>query len=188
MNRLHRWYCQSSHWRRRLEREVLPWALAGLDLGDTVLEVGPGPGLTTDWLLPRCRILTCIEMDLLLANALARRTTHTNVHVHCGDATTMPFPDRSFSSAVCFTVLHHVPSTGLQNWLFSEVYRVLRPDGTFAGTNSMNSLLMQVFHFRDTLVPVDPMNLPARLESIGFSDVEVEIGAGRFRFRAQRAA
>ena len=52
----------------------------------------------------------------------------------------------------------------------------------------MNSLLIEVFHFRDTLVLVDPMNLPARLESIGFSDVEVEIGAGRFRFRAQRTA
>jgi SAM-dependent methyltransferase len=100
----------------------------------------------------------------------------------------MPFADRSFCSAVCFTVLHHVPSTGLQNRLFSEVYRVLRPGGTFAGTDSINSLLMQVFHFRDTLVLVDPMNLPARLESIGFSSVEVEIGAGRFRFRAQRAA
>jgi len=78
--------------------------------------------------------------------------------VHCGDATAMPFPDRSFSSAVCFTVLHHVPSTGLQNRLFSEVYRVLRPGGTFAGMDSMNSPLMQVFHFRDTLVLVDPMN------------------------------
>lgn len=188
MNRLHRWYCRSNHWRRTLEGEVLPWALAGVALGDTVLEVGPGPGLTTDWLLSRCRNLTCIEMDLLLANALGRRTAHTNVHVHCGDATAMSFPDWSFSTVVCFTVLHHVPSTGLQDRLFSEVYRVLRPGGTFAGTDSMNSLLMQFFHFRDTLVPVDPMNLPARLESIGFSDVEVEIGTGRFRFRARRAA
>ena len=155
---------------------------------DTVLEVGPGPGLTTDWLLPHCRNLTCIEMDPFLANALARRTAHSNVRVHCGNATAMPFPDRSFTTAVCFAVLHHVPSTGLQDRLFSEVHRVLRSGGTFAGTDSMNSLLMQFFHFRDTLVPVDPISLPGRLESVGFSDVEVEIGAGRFRFRAQRPA
>ncbi len=188
MNRLHHWYCQSSHWKRSLEREVLPWALARVDLGKTVLEVGPGPGLTTNWLSPRCRTLTCIEMDFLLARALRHRMAGTNVRVQCGDAAAMPFPDQSFSAAVCFTVLHHVPSAGLQDQLFGEVFRVLRPGGVFAGTDTMNSLLMRVFHLHDTLVLVDPMSLAARLESAGFVDVDVELGTGRFRFRAQRPA
>lgn len=188
MNGLHQWYCQSSHWKRSLEREVLPWALARVDLGKTALEVGPGPGLTTDWLSPRCRTLTCIETDFLLAEALRHRMAGTNVRVQCGDATAMPFPGQSFSAAVCFTMLHHVPSAGLQDRLFTEVHRVLRPGGVFVGTDTMKSLVMRVFHLHDTLVLVDPISLSAKLESAGFTDVDVELGAGRFRFRAQRSA
>jgi len=33
-----------------LERDLLPWVASVTDLGDDVLEVGPGPGLTTELL------------------------------------------------------------------------------------------------------------------------------------------
>jgi hypothetical protein len=55
----------------------------------------------------------------------------------------------------------------------------------FAGTDSMHSLLMRIFHIRDTMVLVDPATLPLRLEGAGFKEVKVEIGAG-FRFVARR--
>ena len=98
----------------------------------------------------------------------------------------MPYRDGTFSGAVSFTMLHHVPSSALQNRLFAEVYRVLGPGGVFAGTDSVRSLLMRIFHVRDTMVLVDPATLPGRLETIGFKDVKVETGAGRFRFFARR--
>ena len=186
MNRLHRWYCRSSRWKRTLDNNILPWALSGIQLGEEVLEVGPGPGLTTDWLRSRVKRLTCIEMDSALANSLRSRTANSNVTVECGDAAAMPFADEVFSSAVCFTMLHHVPSTDLQDRLFAEVYRVLKPGGIFAGTDSLQSLLMKLFHLRDTMLLVDPSGLPSRLESVGFRNAEIEIGAGRFRFFAQR--
>jgi SAM-dependent methyltransferase len=186
MNRLHRWYCQSSQWRHKVENEVLPWSLRGIDLGNDVLEVGPGPGLTTDWLRRRCNSLTCIEVDQELACSLAQRTASANVRVQCADATAMPYRDRTFSGAVSFTMFHHIPSQALQDRLFAEVYRVLRPSGVFAGTDSMRSLLMRIFHIRDTMVLVDPGTLPARFEAVGFRGVKIEIGAGRFRFVARR--
>jgi hypothetical protein len=37
---------------------VIPWALDGLDPGEDVLELGPGPGLTTDVLRERAARLT----------------------------------------------------------------------------------------------------------------------------------
>jgi SAM-dependent methyltransferase len=111
---------------------------------------------------------------------------NTNVTVQCGDATAMPFPDQVFSGAACLTVLHHVRSLTLQDQLFAEVYRVLRPGGIFAGTDSMQSLLMTIFHIRDTMLPVDPAALPRRLETAGFRDVKVEIGGAPFRFLARR--
>ena len=186
MNRLHRWYCQSSQWKRKLDQNILPWALGGVELGETVLEVGPGPGLTTDWLRHRSERLTCIELDFALASSLRCRMANTNVTVQCGDATAMPFADQVFSGTACLTMLHHVPSLTLQDQLFAEVYRVLRPGGIFAGSDSMRSLLMTIFHIRDTMLLVNPAGLERRLETAGFRDVKVEIGAGRFRFVARR--
>jgi len=186
MNRLHRWYCRSARWKQKLENEILPWSLSGVDLGNEVLEVGPGPGLTTDWLRRLCKQITCIEIDPGLASSLSHRMANTNVSVQCDDATAMPYRDRTFSGAVSFTMLHHVPSPALQDRLFAEVYRVLRPGGVFAGTDSMRSLVLRIFHIRDTMVLVDPATLPLRLEGVGFRDVRIEIGAGRFRFSARR--
>src|ERR1039457_7044668 len=36
---------------------------------------------------------------------------------------------------ICFTMLHHVPSAGMQDRLVSEVASVLRPGAIFAGTD-----------------------------------------------------
>lgn len=186
MNRLHRWYCRSSFWKQRVEQDILPWSLSGVDLGNEVLEVGPGLGLTTDWLRHQCENIACLEIDPILAGSLRHRMANTNVSVQCGDATAMPFPDQAFSGVVSFTMLHHTPSPALQDRLFAEAYRVLRPGGTFAGTDSMKSILMRIFHICDTMVLVDPRTLPARLEAVGFKGVKIAIGAGRFRFLAHR--
>ena len=98
----------------------------------------------------------------------------------------MPYPDCSFSSVLLFTVLHHVSSVALQNRVFAEGFRVLRPGESFAGVDSLPSWMMRVFHIGDTMVLVDPAGLKARLESEGFRQISVELGSERFRFRAQR--
>ncbi len=99
----------------------------------------------------------------------------------------MPFPDGSFSGAVCFTMLHHVPSPDLQDRLLDEVARVLRAGGTFAGTDSLgHGLLFKTIHIGDTLVPVDPEDLPDRLVRAGLEDVRVDTSSRSLRFRARR--
>jgi 16S rRNA A1518/A1519 N6-dimethyltransferase RsmA/KsgA/DIM1 with predicted DNA glycosylase/AP lyase activity len=127
MNRFHRWFCRTSFWKKALADEIIPWALKGVELGDDVLEVGPGPGMTTDILRERAPRLTSIEIDPRLADALKQRLQGANVKVVEGDATAMPFADGSFSGAVSFTMLHHVPTVALQDRLLAEVYRVLKP-------------------------------------------------------------
>src|SRR3981189_1624100 len=59
--------------------------------------MGPGPGLTTDWLRHQCENIACLEIDPVLADSLSDRMANTNVSVQCGDATAMPFPDHAFS-------------------------------------------------------------------------------------------
>ncbi len=187
MNRLHHWYCQSDHWRRTTQNEILPWALGGIDLGDAVLEVGPGPGVTTNWLCHRVKQIESLEIDPDLADSLQRRFAGTNVSVHCGDATNMPYEDCRFSAIVSFTMLHHIPTSELQNQFFCEAHRVLQPSGIFAGVDSLPSIMMSIFHIRDTLTLVEPDTLAMRLTSAGFADVHVDENSGRFRFSAKRS-
>ena len=47
MNKAHE-FCGSDEWRQMIRDVILPWALGETDLGDDVLEVGPGYGATTD--------------------------------------------------------------------------------------------------------------------------------------------
>ena len=198
MNLLHRWSCRSAGWGRLLEERIIPWTLDGVDLGDDALEVGPGPGLTTNVLRTQVTRLTCVEIDSRLAESLKKRMDGTNpstepggalragVTVVEGDATSMPFPDASFTGAACFTMLHHVPSQELQDRLLAETFRVLRAGAAFAGTDSRTSLRWRLYHLFDTCVPVDPDTFAARLEHAGFVDAMVDANPWAFRFRARK--
>jgi SAM-dependent methyltransferase len=186
MNLVHRWMCRSERRKKVLREELVPWVLEDSELGRNVLEIGPGPGLTTQLLQPRIEQLTAIEIDEKLAAALQRRFAGSNVRVVRGDGASMPFEDASFSGAVAFTMLHHVPSPDLQDRLLRQVWRVLKPGSRFVGTDSLVNLYMKVIHIADTLVPIDPSTFPARLESAGFRDVRTEIRGRRFRFSAVR--
>ena len=110
----------------------------------------------------------------------------TNVTVIHADAVHMPLRDESFSAALCFTMLHHIPTPAQQDRLLSEVARVLRLGGTFAGTDSIASPLLRLLHAGDRMTPVDPWTLPLRLRSAGFTGIKVDRRARVFRFRARR--
>ena len=186
MNILHRWSCRSAGWGKLLEGRIIPWTLDGVELGNDALEIGPGPGLTTNVLRTKVPRLTCIEVDPRLADSLKKRMDGTTVTVVEGDATRMPFPDGAFSGAVCLTMLHHVPSPELQDRLLAETFRVLRAGASFAGTDSRTSLRWRLYHAFDTCVPVDPRSFGARLEDAGFVDATVDSNPWAFRFRARK--
>ncbi|MGI8750745.1 MAG: class I SAM-dependent methyltransferase [Acidimicrobiales bacterium] len=186
MNEGHLVGCASLEWAELVENELLPWAIGEQDLGDDVLEVGAGPGLTTDVLAKQVVRLTAVESDDALAANLAERLAGTNVEVVHADATALPFGDGRFSGAGCFTMLHHVPSAELQDRLFAEVCRVLRPGGVVVGLDSTESPALRADHDGDVFVPVDPTTLAARLETAGLTDVTVEATADRFRFLGRR--
>ena len=98
----------------------------------------------------------------------------------------MPFDSGSFRTVFCFTMLHHVPSTGMQDCVIAEAFRVLAPGGTFVGTDSRASWLMKLFHWFDTMVIVDPRTFPGRLQDAGFSQAQIGLADGAFCFRAAR--
>jgi SAM-dependent methyltransferase len=184
MNLIHRVYCRSALWRRHLG-VILPWATEGVPLDGHVLELGSGPGLATDWLQSQAGSLTAVEYDEADAAALSERAP--DVDVHHADATDLPFDDGKFDAVLCFTMLHHVPTAPLQDRLFAEARRVLKPTGVFAGSDSRWGPLFAVAHVGDTLMLVDADELPGRLRRAGFSKSEVSKQRGIFRFRASRS-
>src|ERR1035441_2932519 len=67
VNEVHLQRCSSAEWARAVEEFILPWALKDIDLGDDVIEVGPGPGLTTDVLRRHVSRLTAVDSPAALA-------------------------------------------------------------------------------------------------------------------------
>ena len=119
--------------------QLLPWALDGVELGPRTLEIGPGYGATTQALLERADSLTAVEVDGSMADRLNRLYGDRAQIIH-GDGTDTGLPDGHFTSVVCFTMLHHVPSTELQDRLLAEAFRVLQPGCAFAGSDGVPSL------------------------------------------------
>jgi SAM-dependent methyltransferase len=191
MNQAHLDLLASDDWRGILRDRVFPYAFDGIaigDLGDDVLEIGPGPGLTTDLLTATLPSITSIELDPELADALAARIDGARVTVVEGDATDMPFDEGRFSGASSFTMFHHVPTAEGQDQVLAEVARVLRPGGLFVANDSVASDDLAGLHDGDVYNPIDPSTLPRRLAAAGFVDIEVRSNALAWAAHARRPA
>lgn len=187
MNEDHLRLCSSAEWGEHVKVDLLPWVLDGVELGEDVLEIGPGPGRTTDLLIPMVRQLTALEVDAELAASLAERLAGTGTAVVHGDADVLPFESDRFDAAVSLTMLHHVTSVERQDELFAEAARVLRPGGVFAGADSCDSAWFREVHTGDVCVPVDPGSLGPRLARVGFIEPLVQVREEQFRFVARVA-
>lgn len=185
MNELHLKLCSSDEWAEGLKKWVIPGATGGVDLGEHLLEVGPGPGRTTDILKDMAPRITAVEIDSMLAEQLTKRMTGTNVTVIEADATQLPFPNDYFSAAVSFTMMHHVPTAELQDMLFAQVARVVQPGGMFVGVDSFDSEEFRKLHIDDICVPLPPDSLEARLLAAGFTEVSVEPNDYVLQWRAK---
>lgn len=177
--------CATAEWAEFLESDVLEPVTAGVDLGDEMLEIGPGPGAATRWLRHRVKRLVALELDPDAGARLADALAGTNVTVEVGDATRVPFPDESFDSVGCFTMLHHLPTAREQFRTLCEAHRVLRPGGTLVGADSLASQGLHEFHEGDTYNPIDPARLLVFLQAAGFGHVMVSVGDGLL-FTARR--
>jgi len=187
MNENHARVCPSPEWAAYIQNDILPSLVQHADLGEDLLEIGPGPGAATEWLRPRVKRLTVLEIDEGAAAKLAERYAGSNVEVVIGDATKLSYPDGSFDSVGSFTMLHHVPTMALQNKILAEALRVLRPGGVLIASDSLASDGLHQFHEGDTYYPIDPGTVVSRLQTIGFGALTVMID-DRLKFIARKPA
>jgi len=203
MNRFENWFCATSFWRGITQKQVLPWLLAGTNLGEHVLEVGAGAGAATEELRRRASRVTSLEYGQHLAAKLAARSrsgdrnsragTSANLgnrydFVLRGDATALPFPSETFSAVLAVLMLHHLRSSKAQDLALCESFRVLRPGGLFLALEIENSWLNRISHIRSTFVPLSPDEVPARFSAAGFRNISTTKRSGAFRIRATRPA
>ncbi|MFW0790551.1 class I SAM-dependent methyltransferase [Gordonia sp. CPCC 205333] len=183
MNLAHRLCCRSNLWKFMSARAIVPYALRDIPAGGSTLEIGPGYGANVAALQERCDRLTGLEIDAGLARGL--RARQSSMTVVSGDGTAMPFADNSFDSIVCFTMLHHVPTPALQDAVFAEAARTLRPGGWLAGSDGTDNPAFRLVHQYDTYVPIEPGGLADRLHVAGLVDVAITAGRGQVWFRGR---
>ncbi len=166
-------FCASDDWRRIVQEDILPTALQGVALGDDAIEIGPGPGFTTDILRTKTAHLTAVEVDAGLAASLAERMRGGNVDVVVGDATALEYPADRFTGAASFHMLHHIEPAEAQDRVFAELARVLMPGGLLVAADAGYMEATVAFHEGDTYNPIEAEDLEPRLTAAGFGSVRV---------------
>jgi len=187
MNDNHTSFCSSPEWGEWLTNDVLAPLTGRLDLGDELLELGPGYGAATRWLRRRVKRLTALELDPAMAERLADEFEDTNVTIEVGDSTRAPFPDASFDAVATFTMLHHLPTASAQWATLGEAYRLLRPGGVLVGSDSLASQALHEFHEGDTYNPIDPARLLVFLQATGYEPISLSVDCGLTTFAAHKA-
>lgn len=110
-----------------VDRQVLDAFVERITAGESVLDLGCGPGQVGQYLAQRG--LHALGMDLAPQMLLVARRRTGNGSFVCGDMRAIPFGSGSLSGAVAFYSVQHLPRPELGNAL-GEVRRILKPSGT----------------------------------------------------------
>jgi SAM-dependent methyltransferase len=161
-----------------------PTALAKLELGEVVLDLGSGGGI--DVLLSAKRVgltgkaygLDMTDEMLTLANENKEKSGITNVEFLKGEIENIPLPDNSVDVVISNCVINLSSDKGR---VLKEAFRVLKPGGRFAvsdvvtrghiGPEIRKSVLLWVGCIAGAL---DENEYRSKLTSAGFHQVAIE--------------
>jgi ubiquinone/menaquinone biosynthesis C-methylase UbiE len=115
------------HLQLPLDRQVLDTFVERIAAGESVLDLGCGPGQVGQYLSEQG--LLVVGMDLAQQMLLLARRRTGNGRIVCGDMRSIPFYSGSFSGVVAFYSVHNLPRAALQTAL-AEIHRILKASGT----------------------------------------------------------
>ncbi len=121
--------------RRKFSNAVSTLKNAGLKSGQTVLEIGCGPGFFT---IPAAKILGekgilyALDVHPLAIKSVTRKIQKanvTNVKLVLENATNTSFSDNHFDLAFLFGVPRMIKNSQFFSTLLEELYRIIKPKG-----------------------------------------------------------
>ena len=161
-------------------------ALKGLSLdgNSRILDLCCGAGQTTQFLVKYSDRVTGLDASPLALKRAKKRVP--NAEYIEGLAEKLPFSNASYDLVQTSVALHEMKPEQL-NQILQEVYRVLKPNGTFACIDLHQphnplfspglSLFMTLFE-TETAWQFVETNLPEKLRSIGFKTCHKTLHAG----------
>jgi ubiquinone/menaquinone biosynthesis C-methylase UbiE len=170
-----------------IERRRRISATLGLEPGETVLDVGSGPGNQVFEMSSVVgaggRVQGVDPAESAIAIASRRCSELSNASFEIGDASQLPFDDNTFDAVMSSQVFEYLEDVegGLQ-----EIYRVLRPKGralihdtdwgALLWKSSDPQRMAQVMEVWDRHLadPHLPQTLASKLRDAGFTDIIVE--------------
>jgi ubiquinone/menaquinone biosynthesis C-methylase UbiE len=153
-------------------RERSQWVLALLDLapGESVLELGFGPGVDVQRAVRGGALVAGVDHSPEMLRQARRRNAHAiasgQVDLRLGSADSLPFTDRSFDKAFAINVAQFWPAAERP---LAELSRVLRPGGLVALAVQPRARDATEETARET-----GAQLQRALEAAGFDRVHVE--------------
>ncbi len=160
--------------------------------GDDVLDVACGTGRFTRYVADEAAFVWGIDVSeemLQQGRKYVDRDAAENVGFARMDATDLQFASEQFDSVACCWALHlfpDIPET------VAEIHRVLKPQGTFAGTTITDTHVLSMpgvqYGLQQTVDPhvFDREELRELLHEVGFHGVEFERRGAALFFKATR--
>ena len=170
-----------------IERRRRISATLGLKPGETVLDVGSGPGNQVSEMSSAVgaggRVEGVDPAESAIAIASRRCSKLSNVSFKIGDASQLPFDDNTFDAVMSSQVFEYLEDVkgGLQ-----EIYRVLRPKGRvlihdtdwgallWKSSDPQRMARVMEAWDRHLVDPYLPQTLASKLRDVGFTDINVE--------------
>ncbi len=167
--------------------QLADWGMSHLDgvAATSIAELGCGGGRNAGELLkryPQAKISALDYSEISVAKARACNKiaiAEGRCAVIQGNVAALPFWDEAFDLATAFETVYFWP--GLEN-CFAEVYRVLRPGGTFMICNESDGTDEASLKFEkiiDGMTCYTAEQLSAALTAAGFSEIEADHHPGK---------